>query len=269
MKGAKVRVTRTAKQTTFLSALRATKRNERGYDQCCFPAENERFYDSAQGFLSSPTTAAVLSTDDIEYGPTIEDTSDSTNMAEWWQVKVLAEKKSVFHGLPGWKYLRLIRYGQWTAAHSRLKGELYPGQAVYFATSRTWALWFSGFANAVGVRELAMRDAYGVVVETILAEETRFAVVHQARRADFVNYNDSPELLRNPTWNIPIVLSGFLQAWAQHYRNQGDIADVLRTSHQLAVLDTAAVQSVCNKFQSHIAIVAHEKILAENPEEEI
>jgi hypothetical protein len=244
---------------------KGTERLVRDAEFLRFPRENEEYFTEAKEFFEASPHHTEFTYADVEYpehGSTLTGTSAepgdeaAQQPGAMWSIKTNPVIRSVYHGLPAWEYSRLIEYGHWNPINSRWRGELSGRNAVYFCTSKEFALFFSAFKSGIAEEEPVDKLA-GVVIETPLPP-SHYALVLEEHRENFAVINRKAPAAA-PIPGTPVVVSGFLKRWAKKYANRSDLGPIMQSSHQLAVVDwtgrKAAMDSLINMYPSHIAII--------------
>jgi hypothetical protein len=171
-----------------------------------------------------------------------------------WCIKKNVVMRSVYHGLPEWEYSRLVQHGRWNIIFSRGRGELSASNAVYFSTSKNFALFFAAFKSAIST-DCPLEKLSGIVIETPLPP-CEHALVCQSFREEFAELNRNRDA-DAPIPPAPVVITGFLKHWVKEDANRPDLAEVVLWSHQLAVVDweNGPMKSLINLNPSYIAII--------------
>jgi hypothetical protein len=176
----------------------------------------------------------------------------------WWDIKWNSTTRTVYHGMPITEYRNLIQAGRWSGRPCRDRGELAPCPAVYFATNKAFALFFAAFK--AGLSSDCLNTSVGVVIETPLPP-CRYALIRPKFREEFSVLNRMKILSRNvhrPRPPTEVIVSGFLERWRKKYKENTELADVVRLSHQLAVVmpeDKLPMEAIINSMPSKVAIV--------------
>jgi hypothetical protein len=166
--------------------------------------------------------------------------------------------RTVYHGMPITEYRNLISDGKWSGRPCRPNGELASRPAVYFATNKAFALFFAAFK--AGLSNDCLNTSVGVVIETALPR-CRYALIRPKFREEFSRLNRIKNRVRNDHRPFPpteVIVSGFLESWRKKFKENTELADVVRLSHQLAVVideDKGVMESIINSTPSRVAIV--------------
>jgi hypothetical protein len=254
-----------------------------------FPRDNERFFASAKDYMKADSQYADWDHISVEYPESDEEALAQEHEADledadladddlgeddlgdddlgdddlgdddlgdtdeaWWDIKWNSKTRTVYHGMPITEYRQLMKAGRWSGRPCRDRGELAPCPAVYFATNKAFALFFAAFK--AGLSSDCLNTSVGVVIETPLPP-CRYALIRPKFREDFSRLNRNED---NPIPPRSIIVSGLLQRWRKKYKENTELADVLRLSHQLAVVmpeDKPPMEAIINSMPSKVAIV--------------
>jgi hypothetical protein len=106
--------------------------------------------------------------------------------------------------------------------------------------------------------ERSLNTSVGVVIETPLPR-CRYALIRPKFREEFSRLNRSPHD-DHPFPATELIVSGFLKSWQRKYKENTELANVLRLSHQLAVVMDeykSPMESIINSMPSRMAIVGY------------
>jgi hypothetical protein len=159
--------------------------------------------------------------------------------------------------MPITEYRKLIIDGSWRLAPCRANGELAPCRAVYFATDKSFALFFAAFK--AGLSNDCLTTSVGVVIETPLPR-CRYALIRPEFREEFSRLNRIHNVRGHPFPATEVIVSGFLKSWQRKYKENTELANVVRLSHQLAVVMDeykSPLESTINSMPSRMAIVGY------------
>jgi hypothetical protein len=225
-----------------------------------FPEDNERFFSSAKDYMKADSQYADWDHSSIEYDEALvqgedadlEDDDLGDEDEACWDIKWNSTTRTVYHGMPITEYRTLMKDGRWRGVRCRPQGELAPCHAVYFATNKAFALFFAAFKAVLSTDFL--NTSVGVVIETPLPP-CRYALIRPKSRGKFARFNENEDNSIPPT---EVIVSGFLQRWRKKFKDNAELADVVRLSHQLAVVmddEKSVMESIINSMPSRVAIV--------------
>lgn len=223
----------------FRMALAQARRNmDQLMAETRFPVENELYFDNPSDFaayIERNLTHPILDDTWLRHAPpTVPD--DSPFGSANWTVKQTDQIHSIFHGTPSWVYKNnFIEKGCWDYASSDDKGELYPGSAIYFATSPYWAMWFSMFDDAATVT--CLEDLRGIVIEMPLLR-TNIALINGGDNygEEFARANRTQKKT-NPQWSQNVIASTFSRTWTRKPSSSSFLNQICCDSHQIAIID--------------------------------
>jgi hypothetical protein len=265
------------KKGRSMKGRKKTKKSMRDTKYGRFPRENERFFPSATDYMKAVSQYADWDHASVEY-PEAEDEAqvreedadlgdDDDDLGDdpgeddlgdaWWDVHWNSTTKTVYHGMPITEYRKLIIDGSWRLAPCRANGELAPCRAVYFATDKSFALFFAAFK--AGLSNDCLTTSVGVVIETPLPR-CRYALIRPEFREEFSRLNRIHNVLDHSFPATEVIVSGFLKSWQRKYKDNTELADVLRLAHQLAVVMDeykSPLESIINSMPSRMAIVGY------------